>query len=174
MLHLARVESGNQSLDFHPIAVAKTVDSCIADFIETTQAKQIALSIDPTDEDLFVQADAEGLRQILNNLIDNAVKYTSKNGSVTVRWRRVDELVVIEIVDTGIGIATKDQDRLFERFFRVDKARSRELGGTGLGLSIVKHLALDFGGEVGVTSQLGTGSTFSVKLPLAEEDTKTG
>ena len=169
MLQLARVESGKQAFDIHPIAIANTVESCIADFLETTQAKKIALSFESADEDLFVQADAEGLRHILSNLIDNAVKYTPENGSITVRWRRDEELVVIDVVDTGIGIAANDQDRLFERFFRVDKARSRELGGTGLGLSIVKHLAIDFGGEVSVTSQLGMGSTFSVKLPLAEQ-----
>ena len=110
------------------------------------------------------------MRHILSNLVDNAVKYTPDNGSITVRWRRDEKFVVIDVVDTGIGIAAKDQDRLFERFFRVDKARSRELGGTGLGLSIVKHLTLDFGGQIGVTSQLGMGSTFTVKLPLAEQD----
>ncbi|OUT64126.1 MAG: hypothetical protein CBB70_12710 [Planctomycetaceae bacterium TMED10] len=169
MLHLARVESGKQAFDIHPIAVSPTVESCVDDFSETTQAKKIAISFDPPDEDLFVQADAEGLRHILSNLIDNAVKYTPENGSITVRWRRDDEFVVIDVVDTGIGIAAKDQDRLFERFFRVDKARSRELGGTGLGLSIVKHLTLDFGGQLGVTSQLGMGSTFTIKLPLAEQ-----
>ena len=170
MLHLARVESGKQAFDIHSIAVSPTIESCVDDFFETTQAKKIAISFDPPDEDLFVQADAEGLRHILSNLVDNAVKYTPDNGSITVRWRRDEKFVVIDVVDTGIGIAAKDQDRLFERFFRVDKARSRELGGTGLGLSIVKHLTLDFGGQIGVTSQLGMGSTFTVKLPLAEQD----
>ena len=170
MLHLARVESGKQAFDIHSIAVSPTIESCVDDFFETTQAKKIAISFDPPDDDLFVQADAEGLRHILSNLVDNAVKYTPDNGSITVRWRCDEEFVVIDVVDTGIGIAAKDQDRLFERFFRVDKARSRELGGTGLGLSIVKHLTLDFGGKVGVTSQLGMGSTFTVKLPLAEQD----
>ena len=170
MLHLARVESGKQAFDIHSIAVSPTIESCVDDFFETTQAKKIAISLDPPDKDLFVQADAEGLRHILSNLVDNAVKYTPDNGSITVRWRRDEKFVVIDVVDTGIGIAAKDQDRLFERFFRVDKARSRELGGTGLGLSIVKHLTLDFGGQIGVTSQLGMGSTFTVKLPLAEQD----
>jgi len=170
MLHLARVESGKQAFDIHSIAVSPTIESCVDDFFETTQAKKIAISFDPPDDDLFVQADAEGLRHILSNLVDNAVKYTPDNGSITVRWRRDEGFVVIDVVDTGIGIAAKDQDRLFERFFRVDKARSRELGGTGLGLSIVKHLTLDFGGQVGVTSQLGMGSTFTVKLPLAKQD----
>ncbi len=170
MLHLARVESGKQAFDIHPIPVLPTVESCVDDFFETTQAKKVLLSFESPNEDLFVQADAEGLRHILNNLVGNAVKYTPDNGSITVRWQREEGFVVIDVVDTGIGIAAKDQDRLFERFFRVDKARSRELGGTGLGLSIVKHLTLDFGGQIGVTSQLGMGSTFTVKLPLAEQD----
>ena len=172
MLQLARVESGKQDFDIHPIAIAATIKSCIADFLETTQSKKIAISLDPSDDNLFVRADAEGFRQIMSNLIANAVKYTPENGSITVRWRRETEMAVIDVVDTGIGIASKDQSRLFERFFRVDKARSRELGGTGLGLSIVKHLTLDFGGQVGVTSQLGMGSTFTVKLPLFEQDGK--
>ena len=170
MLQLARVETGKQAFDIHAIAVSETVKSCIDDFLEPTQSQTITLTYDPPNEDLFVQADAEALRHILNNLIDNAVKYTPENGSITVRWRREHEMVVIDVVDTGIGIAAKDQDRLFERFFRVDKARSQELGGTGLGLSIVKHLALNFGGQVGVTSRLGMGSTFTVKLPLAKYD----
>jgi len=170
MLQLARVESGKQAFDIHAISVSETVKSCIDDFLDPTQSQTITLTYDPPHEDLFVQADAEALRHILNNLIDNAVKYTPKNGSITVRWRREHEMVVIDVVDTGIGIAAKDQDRLFERFFRVDKARSQELGGTGLGLSIVKHLALNFGGQVGVTSRLGMGSTFTVRLPLAKHD----
>ncbi len=172
MLQLARVESGKQAFDIHAIAVSETVKSCIDDFLEPTQSQQITLTYDPPNEDLFVQADAEALRHILNNLIDNAVKYTPENGSITVRWRREYEMVVIDVVDTGIGIAAKDQDRLFERFFRVDKARSQELGGTGLGLSIVKHLALNFGGQVGVSSELGKGATFTVKLPLAEQESR--
>ena len=104
---------------------------------------------------------------IRNNLVNNALKYTPEGGSVAVAWRREGSQVVLEVRDTGIGIATRDQQRVFERFYRADKARSRELGGTGLGLSIVKHLSQAFGGNVGLESKLDEGSTFRVTLPLA-------
>jgi two-component system phosphate regulon sensor histidine kinase PhoR len=116
---------------------------------------------------LKVRADEEGLRTILDNLVGNAVKYTPDGGRVAVRWRRDNERVLLEVEDNGIGIAEKFQSRVFERFYRVDKARSRELGGTGLGLSIVKHLAQAFGGGVGLASEPGRGSTFRVWLPRA-------
>ena len=106
------------------------------------------------------------MREILDNLISNAIKYTPTGGAVTLRWNREeDAMVTIEVQDTGIGIAADDLERVFERFFRVDKARSREMGGTGLGLSIVKHLTQFFGGSVGVKSELGVGTTFIVRLP---------
>jgi two-component system phosphate regulon sensor histidine kinase PhoR len=117
------------------------------------------------DETITVRADAEGVRTILDNLIDNAIKYTPEAGQVFVRCRVAQDAVTLEVQDTGIGIAEKDQGRVFERFFRVDKARSREMGGTGLGLSIVKHLAQAFGGSVGLESQVRKGSTFLVRLP---------
>ena len=115
-----------------------------------------------------MRADREGLREILDNLVDNAIKYTPEGGNVTVRWQCDEKgMCCVEVQDTGIGIKPEDQKRVFERFYRVDKARSRELGGTGLGLSIVKHLAQSFGGNVGVNSEPGKGSTFSITLPLA-------
>ena len=114
-----------------------------------------------------MRADAEGLRQIVNNLIDNAIKYTPSGGRVGVRWFAKDNMGILEVEDNGIGISEADQKRLFERFFRVDKARSREMGGTGLGLAIVKHLAHAFEGNVAVQSQPGEGSRFIVQLPLA-------
>jgi two-component system phosphate regulon sensor histidine kinase PhoR len=111
--------------------------------------------------------DEEGVRTIVNNLIDNAVKYTPAGGRVEISWRAESGYAMLSVSDTGIGIARRDQARIFERFFRVDKARSRELGGTGLGLAIVKHLCQAFGGDVAVESQEGVGSTFRVRLPLA-------
>ncbi len=104
---------------------------------------------------------------ILSNLIDNAIKYTPEGGRVTVRWSVESKAVSISVEDTGIGIPVELQSRVFERFFRVDKARSRELGGTGLGLAIVKHLTQRFGGTVQVESQPHRGSQFTVTLPAA-------
>jgi two-component system phosphate regulon sensor histidine kinase PhoR len=113
----------------------------------------------------LVLADEEAVRQIVDNLIDNAIKYTSERGTVGVYCSASRDKVRIEVADTGIGIPRDDLPRIFERFYRVDKARSRELGGTGLGLSIVKHLIQSIGGQIDVTSRVGSGSKFTVYLP---------
>src|SRR6202011_3220504 len=109
-------------------------------------------------------ADEEAIGHILDNLVDNAVKYTPEGGRIEVRWHADRHQVCLEVPDTGIGIPERDLPRIFERFYRVDKARSRELGGTGLGLSIVKHLVQAMHGTVGATSQVGQGTTFHVRL----------
>jgi two-component system phosphate regulon sensor histidine kinase PhoR len=114
-------------------------------------------------------ADEEAVHQILDNLVDNALKYTPAGGRIQVRWRALDGQVCLEVEDTGIGIPEQDLPRVFERFYRVDKARARELGGTGLGLAIVKHLAQAMHGNVHATSRPGQGTTFSVQLRRATE-----
>ncbi len=167
LIHLARVESGQEAFDITDVPVAAVVESCVAQHADAAGGKQIALQVAPPSEPLRVRADEEGLRSILDNLVINAIKYTPEGGRVVVRWRSENAAVVIEVEDNGIGIARKHQSRVFERFYRVDKARSRELGGTGLGLSIVKHLAQAFGGRIGLTSEIGVGSTFQVRLPRA-------
>jgi two-component system phosphate regulon sensor histidine kinase PhoR len=128
--------------------------------------------IAPEDNGKLIQAwaDEGALEQVMDNLIDNAVKYTPANGMIRVRYRCEGDMVVIDVEDTGIGISDRDLPRVFERFYRVDKARSRELGGTGLGLAIVKHLTQAMQGSVGVTSRYGQGSKFSVRLPRASEN----
>src|SRR5205085_7517844 len=110
-------------------------------------------------------ADEEAVSQIIENLVDNAVKYTPEGGRIWVRWGAEDGQVRLEVEDTGIGIPEQDLPRIFERFYRVDKARSRELGGTGLGLSIVKHLVQALGGSIQASSQPNQGTTFTVRLP---------
>ena len=112
-------------------------------------------------------ADEDAVAEILDNLVDNALKYTPAGGRIQVSWQAEDDQVILEVADTGIGILERDLPRIFERFYRVDKARSRELGGTGLGLSIVKHLVQAMHGTIGCTSQAGKGSHFSVRLPRA-------
>lgn len=114
-----------------------------------------------------VLAESEGLHQIAGNLVSNAVKYTPEGGSVQVRCYEKEGFGCLEVVDTGVGIPEKDLPRIFERFYRVDKARSREVGGTGLGLSIVKHLVSTMNGEIRVESRLGGGTKFTVRLPLS-------
>ena len=114
-------------------------------------------------------ADHDRLAQILINLVDNAVKYTPAGGRVAVRARALDgERVELSVSDTGVGIPHVDLPRITERFYRVDKARSRELGGTGLGLSIVKHLVQSLHGSISASSMVGEGTTFTVRLPPSE------
>jgi two-component system phosphate regulon sensor histidine kinase PhoR len=168
MLSLAKIESSQGSLDYTNVRIADVVRRCLADYEPQAAARGVALEIISTGDELQVRADEEALRQILSNLIDNALKYTPAGGQVSVDVRSEDSTAVIEVTDTGLGIAPEHHGRLFERFYRVDKARSRELGGTGLGLSIVKHLSQSMGGAVAVASQVGSGSTFTVKLPLVK------
>ncbi|WP_298862554.1 ATP-binding protein [uncultured Gimesia sp.] len=166
LISLASIESGNQVFDIVSIELRPFVEACLVDQQKVAESKNIELLIEEKEPGIKIKADEEGLHQILGNLINNAIKYTPDQGMITIRWQCEDShTVLLQVEDTGIGIEEKYQARLFERFFRVDKARSRELGGTGLGLSIVKHLVQSFNGSIGVTSKVGEGSTFSVRLP---------
>ncbi len=167
LLALARVEAGRETLEIADLVLTDVVESCIAEFQEAAAAKNIALGMKPPENVVRVRGEEEALRTILTNLIDNAIKYTDDDGSVSIRWWSEDRAAVLEVSDTGIGIAPEDQARVFERFYRVDKARSRELGGTGLGLAIVKHLTQALGGSVHISSTLGEGTAFQVRLPSA-------
>lgn len=166
LLSLARIESGQEQFEIETVPLAELAAACVSQHAAAAEAKRLVLACQPPTEPVAVSADAEGLRQILDNLVDNAVKYTPSGGRVTVRWQAHDKLARLDVEDTGIGIPAHEQGRIFERFYRVDRARSRELGGTGLGLSIVKHLVQAMGGTVQVASQVDRGSTFTVWLPL--------
>jgi two-component system phosphate regulon sensor histidine kinase PhoR len=137
------------------------------------EAKRIQLSFS-VPEGLEVQGDERAIEQVLLNLLDNAVKYTPEGGRVEVLGRRVGEQCELDVRDTGVGIEPKHLPRVFERFYRVDKGRSRDMGGTGLGLSIVKHVVQAMEGEVRVASEPGRGSTFTVVLPSARETAQPG
>jgi two-component system phosphate regulon sensor histidine kinase PhoR len=193
MLMLARIESDHQPFEIVSVDVSEVARACVEAQRAAAEAKRITLAAQcdgATEGGLCrAHADREGLREILDNLVDNAIKYTPDGGAVTIAWRSEERgarsgergvspepqapsapppaaCIVLSVTDTGIGIKSADQERVFERFYRVDKARSRELGGTGLGLSIVKHLAQSFGGRVAVESTPGQGSTFTVELPV--------
>jgi two-component system phosphate regulon sensor histidine kinase PhoR len=165
LMHLARIESGKEAFEMVDFPIGELVEECVDYHQEQAEAKSIALRMEPPPAPLDVRGDEVGVRTILDNLLNNAIKYTPDGGRVDVAWRRDGRYVLVEVRDTGIGIAPENQDRVFERFFRVDQARSRELGGTGLGLSIVKHTAQALGGRVSLESRLGQGSTFRVWLP---------
>ncbi len=167
MLQLARVEAGEEVFDITDVPLAKIVRNSADHYADAAEAKRIALAIEPPARPLHVRADEKGMQTIVDNLLDNAIKYTPDGGRVTIRWRADDASGVLEVEDTGMGIDHADQPRVFERFFRVDKARSRELGGTGLGLAIVKHLTQSFGGSISLTSQPGQGTRLEIRLPLS-------
>jgi two-component system phosphate regulon sensor histidine kinase PhoR len=170
LMHLARIESGKEAFEIVDIPIGELVEECIEYHREWADAKSIAVHLAPPPAALNVRGDEVAVRTILDNLLNNAIKYTPEGGRVDVAWRRDGQHAMVEVRDTGIGIAPENQDRVFERFFRVDQARSRELGGTGLGLSIVKHTAQALGGRVGLESRLGQGSTFRVWLPAAKRE----
>lgn len=167
LLELARVETDDHAFELEPIDVGAVLQASINEHLNIAESKDLVLKAKMPAGPLWALADAGGLRTIVDNLIDNAINYTPAGGTVSVEWSRELEWVRIDVADTGVGIAKEHQARIFERFFRVDRARSREVGGTGLGLSIVKHLCQVFGGDIKVQSRLGQGSTFTVRLRAA-------
>jgi two-component system phosphate regulon sensor histidine kinase PhoR len=165
LLSLARIEAGTEAFSFEEVAIDEAVHACLDRHRALAEGKNQRLEAFPPAEKISAWADEEALAQILDNLVDNAIKYTPAGGSVCVSWNKDNDHVCLQVKDTGIGIPEPDLQRIFERFYRVDKARSRELGGTGLGLSIVKHLAQAMQGTVRAESQVGKGTTFSLSLP---------
>ena len=142
LLSLARIESGEEAFDWEAVPLEEVVQHCLERHRGRAEGRRQTLaSVAPTDAAAVIAwADEEAIGTILDNLLDNAIKYTPEGGTIRVRWWLESGQACFEVQDTGIGIPERDLPRIFERFYRVDKARSRELGGTGLGLSIVKHL----------------------------------
>ena len=167
LLALSRLEQDSDSYDIPRIetSITDVVQAAILDCAAKAAAQRV--TVVPTCEaDLRAAVNAPLLEQALVNLLDNAITYSNPEGCVWVIARQADDLLVIDVRDQGMGIPREHLDRIFERFYRVDKARSRESGGTGLGLAIVKHIAQVHGGQVSVTSTVGQGSTFTLRLPL--------
>lgn len=165
LLRLAEIESGRIEMKPEAISLREAIAAVRDNFEEAVTANHQSFIVELPD--LRVHAEPAALRQILSNLIDNASKYTPAGGSIKVSAASEGNFCRVTVSDTGLGIPEPDLPHVFERFYRVDKARSREIGGTGLGLAIVKHLVQTLGGQVEVTSQLGQGSQFSFTLPLA-------
>jgi two-component system phosphate regulon sensor histidine kinase PhoR len=167
LLSLARIESGEEAFELEAVPLEPAVHNCLDRHRARAGARRQVLGAEPPPDgaDLAAWVDEEALGQILDNLVDNAVKYTPEGSRITVRWRAEDGAVCLEVEDNGQGIPAPDLPRIFERFYRVDKARSREMGGTGLGLSIVKHLVQAMKGTVRASSRVGQGTTFAVRLP---------
>jgi signal transduction histidine kinase len=162
LLDLSRLETGSE------IETDVALDALIRDEVERLDdaaeraGVTLRLSIAPT----AIRGSARDLALLVRNLLDNAIRYSPGGGTVTISLGEGDEEAILRVADTGIGIPSRDVPRIFERFYRVDRARSRETGGTGLGLSIVRHIVENHGGSIDVTSELGAGTTFEARLPL--------
>jgi len=170
LLDLASVEAGAHAHGSGTVAVAEVASTVAEQLRSLAEQRQVAVELDVA-ADVTVGCDWASLSRILSNLLDNAIKYTEPGGRAGVTASRAGDAVSITVWDTGIGIPSTDLERVFERFYRVDKRRSRALGGTGLGLAIVRHLAEAVGGRVSVESQLGRGSRFTVVLPAPSSPT---
>jgi heavy metal sensor kinase len=172
LLFLSKVDMGKIHLEKRHVSLTKLVSEIHAQANMIAMHKDISIDVS-NDMNIAVIGDRLRLRELLLNLVDNAVKYTPQGGEVMIALGSDDGRVKLQVIDNGIGIAPKDQPHIFDRFFRVDKARSREAGGSGLGLSICKWIAEAHGGEISVESQVGRGSTFTVALPPAPPHAET-
>lgn len=165
LLRLAQAEAGQLQLELQPITFSSIIDPCI----ETTRAKAaqkgLKLEVQFMADSPVLMGDNRSLQSVLQELLDNAIRYSSPGGEIRISTAVSKSEAIISVSDTGIGIPKMDQERIFERFYRTDPARSRESGGTGLGLSIAKHLIEAHGGHIQVASEVGKGSTFSIHLP---------
>jgi two-component system phosphate regulon sensor histidine kinase PhoR len=171
LLTLSRLESGQIAINFDTVALRHDVAEVLDDFTRKADERGIDL-INAVPPELHARADSDRLDQVLSNLVDNAIKYGRSGGSVRVEGREVpgENLVELSVIDDGPGIPAEAAERVFERFYRVDTARSREQGGTGLGLSIVKHIVQAHGGEVHVDTAPGKGAAFRFTLPSARAE----
>jgi two-component system phosphate regulon sensor histidine kinase PhoR len=166
LLSLARLESGQPNVHFEELRPSELFAAIVRDWGKRFAEKKLSVEVALSSTLPAVQADPTRLQEVLYNLLDNAVKYSSPGGKIRLGATRTDDMVAISVSDTGTGIPEADLPRIFERFYRADKARSRELGGTGLGLSIVKHIAQMHGGKVEAESRPGRGTTIRLLLPI--------
>jgi two-component system phosphate regulon sensor histidine kinase PhoR len=167
LLKLARIEAGKMEVEFFSVGLMELIEGCAETALMKANKKQIILDIEIPPGLPPVRGDAELLKDVLQNLLDNAIQYTGTGGRIRVTAEAGPRDATVTVADTGIGIPLADQERIFERFYRVDAARSREAGGTGLGLSIAKHIMEAHGGRLWVESEVGKGSRFSFSIPLA-------
>ena len=169
LLSLAQLESSRATLELSAVRVDELFNNLIRDWKEKLAAKNLKVIVDLTPEALTLHADGTRLEEVLYNLLDNAVKFSRENGEIYLRATRLGSEMVLSVSDNGLGIGKEHLSRIFERFYRADKARSRELGGTGLGLAIVKHIAQLHGGRVEAESEIEKGTTIRVVLPLVTQ-----
>jgi two-component system phosphate regulon sensor histidine kinase PhoR len=166
LLTLARLESVNSNLHLSDVDLSELFGKVVRDWEKKVAEKRLKVIADVPTGFPVIRADETRLQQVLYNLLDNAVKYSHANGEIRLRAEPHGDKVALSVSDGGVGISKEDLPRIFERFYRADKARSREIGGTGLGLSIVKHIAQLHGGRVEAASEAAKGTTIQVILPM--------
>lgn len=172
IIDLSRLQSSDPLQKALEVEISDVVREAVDQAQFSSEQRGITLEIGEI-QDATVIGDREQLITAVHNLVENAVNYSPENTKVSIVTRRNADLIEVAVTDQGIGIAESEQNRIFERFYRVDPARSRLTGGTGLGLSIVKHVAMNHGGDVKVWSKVGVGSTFTLQLPVAQEGADT-
>jgi len=170
LLELSKIESGHTVFRYQPTDLSRLVERTVTRYQHQAQTAELILTTELPPEPVLADVDADRVAQVLINLLGNAIAYTPQGGRVIVGLEEREEFAVLTVRDTGIGIPAEDLPRLFERFYRVDKARARRSGGTGLGLAIVKHIVEGHGGRVDVTSSVGDGSTFRASLPKKQRE----
>jgi two-component system phosphate regulon sensor histidine kinase PhoR len=166
LLTLAQLESATPNLQLTDVRLSELLENALRDWEKKIAEKQLRVVVDLSPDLPIIRADETRLQEVLYNLLDNAVKYSRANGQILLQTERSDDEIELSVSDDGIGIGKSDLPRIFERFYRADKARGRQLGGTGLGLAIVKHIAQLHGGRVKAESELGKGTTLRVILPI--------
>jgi two-component system phosphate regulon sensor histidine kinase PhoR len=171
LLKLSKMDADRLELEISETSVKQFVATCVETAQRRSSEKQLTLLVEVPEDLPDIAADRRRLAEVLQNLLDNAIQYTLPGGQITLNAEATDREVVFTVSDTGIGIPKADQPRIFERFYRVDAARSREVGGTGLGLAIAKHLIEVHGGRLWVDSEIGQGSHFHFSVPRFEPDT---
>jgi two-component system phosphate regulon sensor histidine kinase PhoR len=170
LLKLSKMDADRLELEIRRVSVSQLIESCIETAQHRATEKEIAISVQPTSGVPDIAGDRRRLAEVLQNLLDNALQYTLSRGEIVVSAEARDGEVLFTVADTGIGIPKADQSRIFERFYRVDAARSRELGGTGLGLSIAKHIVEVHAGRIWVDSEIGRGSRFHFTVPIFDAE----
>jgi two-component system phosphate regulon sensor histidine kinase PhoR len=174
LLMLSKMDADRLELEIHQLSVSQFIESCVETAQHPAAEKNLRISVKLQDHLPEIAADRRRLSEVLQNLLDNAIQYTPSGGQIQVTASAHNGIVEFTVTDTGIGIPKADQPRIFERFYRVDVARSREVGGTGLGLSIAKHLVETHGGRIWVESEVGRGSKFHFTVPVFKPESANG
>jgi two-component system phosphate regulon sensor histidine kinase PhoR len=167
LLQLTKIQSLPERISLTCLSIFETVRSGVEEHLQIAAKRKVKIVNHIQENEFYVMAEYDALRTILGNLLSNAIRYSKEGGKVEIKVKRVHGFIDISVIDNGIGIPESDLERIFERFYRVDKARSADAGGTGLGLSIVKYLVQALGGSISVRSRLGEGSEFTLRLDEA-------